>query len=91
MSRKSKGSGLFNGHWDRVHDDEGARKHVRIQRSEYPELYRLHRLCSQIERAGVRGPARHHTGESRPAFSPGLAKLEETHLWREQIEANPFR
>ncbi len=37
---------LFNGFWTTL---EGERIR-RIYRSEYPELYRLHRLCERYER-----------------------------------------
>ena len=43
--RRNPKAGLFNGFWT---DLEGN-KIRRIYRSEYPELYRLHRLCSELE------------------------------------------
>jgi hypothetical protein len=39
-------NGLFNGWWL----DMAGRKIRRIYRNEYPELYRLHRICSSYER-----------------------------------------
>lgn len=47
---KRKGSGLFNGYWL----DMQGKKIRRIYRREYPELYRLHRICSMYERLDAR-------------------------------------
>jgi hypothetical protein len=43
---RPKGSGLFNGWWL----DMAGKKLRRIRRNEYPELYRLHRVCSDYEK-----------------------------------------
>jgi hypothetical protein len=42
-----KRASLFNGFWL----DAGGNRIRRIYREEYPELYRLHRLCLEVERA----------------------------------------
>jgi hypothetical protein len=41
-----RGPGLFNGYWL----DMAGNKIRRIYRSEYGELYRLHRLCAMYEK-----------------------------------------
>jgi hypothetical protein len=51
LSRKPQRSGLFNGWWL----DMQGRRVERIKRDEYPELYRLHRICAEQERQGVGG------------------------------------
>lgn len=43
---KRKNPGLFNGYWL----DMQGNKIRRIYKAEYPELYRLHRICSTYER-----------------------------------------
>ena len=43
--RRSPNAGLFTGWWT---DLEGKRIR-RIRRNEFPELYRLHRICSEQE------------------------------------------
>lgn len=43
--KRHPNQGLFNGHWL----DLNGRKIGRIKRSEYPEIYRLHRLCTEVE------------------------------------------
>lgn len=41
MPKRSPNAGLFTGYWL----DMAGNRIRRIYRSEYPELYRLHRLC----------------------------------------------
>lgn len=43
---KPKRPSLFNGYWL----DMDGNQIRRIWRKEYPELYRLHRICSMYER-----------------------------------------
>jgi hypothetical protein len=45
MKRRNPNAGLFNGYWLNM---DGT-KIRRIRQNEYPELYRLHRLCSEVE------------------------------------------
>jgi hypothetical protein len=47
--KRNPNAGLFNGYWLNM---DGT-KQRRIYRSEYPELYRLHRLCSEVEASAV--------------------------------------
>ena len=44
MKRKPN-QGLFPGYWT----DLAGKKLRRVRRDEYPELYRIHRLCAQVE------------------------------------------
>jgi hypothetical protein len=54
MKRRNPNAGLFGQWWL---DMEGNRIR-RIQRSEWPELYRLHRLCSEVEASVPECPVR---------------------------------
>ena len=43
--RRPTNQGLFPGYWT----DLAGKKLRRVRRDEYPELYRIHRLCAEVE------------------------------------------
>lgn len=45
--KRPPNKGLFTGYWK----DMSGKRIRRIYRSEYPEIYRLHRLCKEVEAA----------------------------------------
>lgn len=88
MSRRRNGAGLFNGYWLNM---DGT-KQRRIFRSEYGELYRLHRLCLEVE-ASVSSPWRGERrwlplegGYAEISF-PGIPRFVER--WQEEATKAP--